>query len=815
MRYKSYFVLIALLLLGVFGYTLYTQYQGMLTTQQKLLVNEGRSLALFTRAFRHTYQKAFAEHNISLDAHNVHLLPVMTIDEIAKRFSKQVHGDVEIRTVSDRPRNPRNMADPFEREMIAFFRAHPERDYRIVKRGEDFYYLTPLRTQRRCLRCHGKREEAPSFIRRKYDRAYDYHLGEIRGMSSIRIMRKQLVAGAKRSFVEGAVTQVVLALVLLAAIFVLMRRIHGLEHENARKLERRVDEKTRELARSKLVFETLFEKSSDGIFVLSNQIIVQCNEKIIQMLHYDSKEELLGKRPAMLSPPTQPDGRSSLEKGDAMLELALRNGRHQFEWVHLRKGGEPFHVEVTLTPILLDGRKVIYVTWRDISEKKQAESKLIEQQEALEHQAYHDALTHLPNRLLLLDRLEQGIRRAKRNGTTIAVMFFDIDNFKKINDSMGHHVGDEVLIHFADKLRKIVRAEDTLARLGGDEFTVVAESDQDGRFAARLAEDILALFAEPIRLEEHSLYVTVSIGISIYPQDADNVADLLKFADAAMYQAKNDGKNRYRYYSPDFTRQLLERVALEEEIRHGLEHDEFTVYYQPQYDARNTVLSGLEALVRWHHPRRGMILPDTFVPLAEETGLIIALDRFVMRTAMAQMVAWRKRGFDPGRLSLNLSMRQLIDENYVPNLRAVMEQLGFRPEWLELEITEREMMQDPERSIRRLEVLSRMGITIAIDDFGTGYSSLSYLKRLPVDRLKIDRSFTDGVVTDNSDASIVRAIIALAESLELDVIAEGVETREQAAFLMENGCTMIQGYLYGKPISAAEFAALFSDGEEG
>jgi diguanylate cyclase (GGDEF)-like protein/PAS domain S-box-containing protein len=815
MNHMKYFGVIALLLLGAVGYMVYGQYRNMSETQHKLLINEGRSLTHFTEAFRKTYQHAFLAHAIPLDNKTVHLLPVKTIDEISKRFSKKVNDDVQVRTVSDRPRNPKNMANAFEKEMIDYFRAHPGVKKRIVKKADAFYYFHPLVIEKGCLKCHGARADAPPSIRDNYTEAYGYRIGEIRGLSSVRITRSATVVSSAESFRNAAVTTILLYLFLLFAIYELIRKMNAMERHYTRDLEKRVENKTREVARQKEVFETLFEKSSDGIFILDGQKIIQCNEKIIEMLRYDTKDQLLGKRPAMLSPKYQPDGELSLEKGDEMVALAFRNGRHQFEWMHVRSDGEEFLADVTLMPIVLDGREVLYVTWRDISERKKAEAKLIEQQNALHHQAHHDALTNLPNRSLLLDRLEQGIKRAERNATVVAVLFFDIDNFKKINDSLGHHIGDRVLVNVAERLRKIVRGEDTLARLGGDEFTIVAECSHQTRFSSRLAEDILALFAEPIVIEGHTLHITVSIGISFYPQDTTEVGDLLKFADAAMYKAKNEGKNTCRYYSPEITQLLVERVALEEELRRAIEKNEFVVYYQPQFDAVEKKVTGIEALIRWQHPTKGIVMPDTFVPLAEETGLIIEIDRWVMRTAMKQVLAWRAEGKNPGKLSLNLSVQQLMNNEFIQLLREEIAAIGFRPEWLELEVTEREMMQDPDKSIQQLDLLSQMGISIAIDDFGTGYSSLSYLKQFPVDKLKIDRSFIKEVVSNQDDASITRAVIALAKSLNLNVIAEGAETSGQADFLVQSGCSTIQGYFFGRPMSADEMENVISTQTEG
>jgi diguanylate cyclase (GGDEF)-like protein/PAS domain S-box-containing protein len=610
------------------------------------------------------------------------------------------------------------------------------------------------------------------------------------------------VYGQYRNMQEAIVTTSILLMLLLLAIYALIRKMDTMERDYTRDLEKKVEEKTQEYEKQKKVFETLFEKSSDGIVIISGKKIIQCNEKAVKMLQYDTKDALIGQRPIVFSPRYQSDGVLSLRKGMEMIATAHEKGHHQFEWLHCRQNGEEFVAEVTMTPLVLGGSNVLHIVWRDISDKKQAESKLLEQKNALDYQAHHDALTHLPNRSLLMDRIDQGIKRAERSGTLLAIFFIDLDNFKKINDSLGHHIGDQLLIEVAQRLQKVVRSEDTLARLGGDEFMVVAECAKQAQFSSRLAHDILNLFSVPFLVEGHTLHVTASIGISFYPQDTHNAHDLLKFADAAMYKAKNEGRNAYHYYSPEMTRLLLERVTLEEELRRAIDKEEFMVYYQPQIDASSGSVTGVEALIRWNHPERGLVLPDTFIPLAEETGLVIDVDRWVMRTAMQQVYAWRNEGIDPGLLSLNLSVKHLMSKGFVRLLEAEMHDIGFKPEWLELEITEREMMTNPEKSIERLNQLSDIGIAIAIDDFGTGYSSLSYLKQLPVDKLKIDRSFVRGVLNNKDDASITKAIIALANSLNLNVIAEGAETRGQVDFLVENGCKNIQGYFFGKPMRA-------------
>ncbi len=441
---------------------------------------------------------------------------------------------------------------------------------------------------------------------------------------------------------------------------------------------------------------------------------------------------------------------------------------------------------------------------RNITDKKRAHEYLLQQKEALDHQAHHDALTQLPNRLLFSDRLEQGIAKAKRNNSKLALLFIDLDHFKEINDSLGHNIGDEVLKKVTKRLLDAIRKQDTIARLGGDEFTVIIEELKQGQDASRLAQKILEVLAEPIIVEENILYVSSSIGISLYPSDGTSAQDLLKYADSAMYRAKKEGRNNFQFYSAEMTELAFERVVMEASLRTAIKKSEFVVYYQPQVDAKADKIVGMEALVRWNHTTMGLVSPEKFIPLAEATGLIIEIDRFVMKTAMQQISSWYEEGLNPGVLALNLAMKQLQQKNFVETLKEMMQQTKCQPEWIELEVTEGQIMTNPHEAINILNEISSMGIAIAVDDFGTGYSSLSYLKKLPVTKLKIDQSFIRDLPDDEDDIAISKAVIALAQSLNLDIIAEGVERVEQKEFLLENGCELIQGYLYAKPMPADE-----------
>jgi diguanylate cyclase (GGDEF)-like protein/PAS domain S-box-containing protein len=461
---------------------------------------------------------------------------------------------------------------------------------------------------------------------------------------------------------------------------------------------------------------------------------------------------------------------------------------------------------------LEDGSILWAVFIRDITDKKYAEDELLKQKNILQHQAHHDALTGLPNRILFYDRLNQAIAKAKRNHSKFALLFIDLDHFKEINDSLGHDIGDEILKTVTSRLQKTIRDEDTLARLGGDEFTIILEDLHQVQSASLVSNQILNSLSTPMNINDNLLYVLCSIGISIYPDDGELSQNLLKFADSAMYKAKSEGRNNFQYYNSTLTELALERVVMESNLRAGLENNEFIVYYQPQIDGSTNTITGMEALVRWQHPTLGIIYPDKFIHLAESTGLIIELDRYVMKTAMTQVSQWYKEGFNPGRLAMNLAIKQLYKEDFIPIFKQFIKETGCKAEWLALEVTEGQIMTHPDEAIIVLQALSDLGVELAVDDFGTGYSSLAYLKKLPIDKLKIDQAFVRDLPGDEEDEGITRAVIALAKSLKLKVTAEGVETKMQRDFLIENECKDIQGYFYSKAIPAVELEALLVNG---
>ena len=433
--------------------------------------------------------------------------------------------------------------------------------------------------------------------------------------------------------------------------------------------------------------------------------------------------------------------------------------------------------------------------------------KFEEKTDEYEHLVHYDSLTGLPNRLLFHDRLKHALIRAKREKEKVSLLLIDLDRFKNINDTAGHPVGDELLKQVGSRLLQTIGSEDTLARLGGDEFAIIVENIEVEERVANIAKKIQQSFRKPFKLEHHEggIYLTSSIGISLYPRDADDPDILLKNADTAMYRAKSDGKNKYQFFTRQLTVLARTRFSLENQLRQALERGEFELYYQPQFDLVAQKICGAEALLRWNHPERGVLTPDEFIALAEETGLIIPIGEWALNKACIQAKKWFNEGRLNGRISVNLSAVQLMTENVYSMIKKALDESGLPPEQLEVEMTESTLIRKNDSVERIINAFKLLGISLAIDDFGTGYSSLAYLKRFHIDRLKIDKSFINDTPDNQNDVAIIRAIVAMGQELGLSIIAEGVETQSQADFLSSFGCNEVQGYLVGRPVPCEQF----------
>jgi len=439
----------------------------------------------------------------------------------------------------------------------------------------------------------------------------------------------------------------------------------------------------------------------------------------------------------------------------------------------------------------------VMVIIRDITEQHKSD-------QIIRHQAYFDSLTLLPNRFLSLDRLSQILVEAERNDEKAAVLFLDLDDFKKVNDSLGHEVGDKILVKSAHRLQQVLRKEDTVGRLGGDEFIILLRGLTDHQDALAVAENLLNLFRQPFKIDRRELILTLSIGVAIYPKDGCCASDLLRSADTAMYQAKALGRNTYSFFTPEMNIVMQRRFEIEEQMRGALERNEFELHYQPQMDVKSASIIGAEALLRWHNPVLGNITPDEFIPIAEHTGLIVAMGEYVIEQALSFLNLWQKSDLNNYTMAVNLSPRQFRDNELIPFIKKVLSDTGTRPTTLELEITEGVLMSGQSYIHDALISINALGIKLSMDDFGTGYSSLSYLRQYPFDVLKIDRSFINGITINKADCDLVKAAIAMSHSLGLTVIAEGVETKEQLQLLERLGCDIVQGYYFSKPIPAVQ-----------
>ena len=545
---------------------------------------------------------------------------------------------------------------------------------------------------------------------------------------------------------------------------------------------------------------TVFENSPQGIVITDGELrILRVNRMFCEITGYDA-EDVIGKTPEVLR-----SGRHDAAFYDAMWKSINEQGSWSGELWNRRKSGETYAEHLSIIRVPDDsGTAINYIgLFNDISHFKAAQMQI-------EKLSYFDAMTGLPNRALLHDRLQHALLNAERHESRVALLAIDLDRLAHINDTLGHHTGDLLLGAVAKRLSVAMRAADTLSRHIGDEFALILEDLTESQMAAETAERLLAEVARPFQIEGRDVSISACIGISVYPEDGKTPQMLLKHADVALHHAKDSGEGRFQFFREEMNHASMERLLIESSLRLALLRNEFRVYYQPQVELGSGRIIGMEALIRWQHPEMGMVPPARFIPIAEETGLVIEIGRWVLHEACRQTLRWHRAGYPHLRVAVNVSARQFNQEDFALQVRQVLRDTGLPPDRLELELTESMIMQRPERVVGVMAELRALGVKFSIDDFGTGYSSLSQLKRFPIDKLKIDQSFTHDIGNDASGAAITRAIIALGRSMHLSVVAEGVETEAQQSFLVESGCHSMQGYLFSRPIPADDFATLLA-----
>lgn len=800
----------------------YKRLGGMLRKEAEY---EARILYGFMMATRRVYQQQFIDSGLSANDKTIGFLPAHSISRISRDFANWNRSGIIFNNVSDVPRNPGNQADRFELEDMNWFRADPKATERmrniVTDQGIGYLlYTAPIRIEPYCLQCHGKREDAPPGIRDKYATGYGYKVGDLRGVASIRVPTAafddrhfKLWSGRLMQSLTGYI------ILFLALGFILdrlvTRRLTRLE-QGAQQIatgnySTRIEEKEQDeiggLARTfnHMVDEvqardqtlgklTQAVEQSPGSIVITDldARIEYVNEAFVRNTGY-AREEVLGANPRILqSGKTPPETFQSLW-------LTLTQGlAWQGEFTNQRKNGSEYIESAIISPVrAVDGRITHYLAVKqDITDQKQAEAEI-------HRLAYFDALTGLPNRTLLMDRLAQMLAAGRRSQLHEALLLLNIDRFKNINEARGHALGDALLKALGERLEGTLREGDTLARLASDEFALLLPNmgthpELASRLALLVANKVHTALYQHFVIGGEEITVTTSIGITLFPEIPDEAPEhILRRADTALHRAKAAGGNQIAFFETDMGESAEQRFRVERELRHAIPANELRLYLQPQIDAQGN-LAGAEVLLRWQHPERGLVPPGVFIPVAEESDLIVDLGAWVLSESCRLMAREDMAGY-PLRLSVNLSPRHFRQKGFVPWLRDLLSATGADPTHLTLEVTEGLMIDNLNDVVAKMNELTALGIHFSLDDFGTGYSSLAYIKRLPIHELKIDKSFVQDAPSDPNDAALVETILAVARHMHLKVVAEGVETEEQAAFLNERANVIHQGYLYGRP----------------
>lgn len=684
-----------------------------------------------------------------------------------------------------------------------------------------YLYADPA-AQMSCVNCHNNYETQKNIQERRAQNEImlgkQWKQHQLMGALSITIPLAKVEFVAKEQIQE---TTILIFIILISSLLVMVfssfrlikqeRNLADAENELSLSEEKRAASDTLLLAKQD-VERAFYELSTymqgiDQHAMVSvtdkDGTIIQVNDKFCQISGYRS-EELIGENHRILA-----SGKHSKAFFFDLWSVISSGEIWSGEICNRAKEGGLYWFDTSIVPLKNEeGNIHRYISIRiDITERKKTEERMI-------HMGTHDGLTGLPNRVLLQDRIKQALAHNRRYNICAGVLFIDLDQFKIINDSLGHDIGDLLLIEVTSRLLSCVRDEDTVARQGGDEFIILLPSISEAEHAEIVGNSILKALVNPYNIKGNELHISASIGVSVFPNDADDVSTLMKNSDTAMYNAKENGRNNCQRFKSEMNSLAEEKHDMLTHLRQALSNNEFELYYQPIIDINSNEIISLEALLRWQHPEKGTISPYEFIPLAEESGLIVPIGNWVFETGCMQLRSWMDQGYDVPKLSINLSVRQFYQKDLIPTIEGVLRRTGVEGHYLDLEITEGILMENTDELIATMHKIKDMGIRISVDDFGTGYSSLSYIKRFPIDTLKIDRSFVIDIPSNSGDAAIVKTIIALAHSLKMDVIAEGVEDEEQLKFLKEQKCDKYQGYLYSRPCPVSEIVKLFKGGSD-
>lgn len=812
--------------------------------------SKAKTLQDYFMSMRYVYHQQFLQSGIDLNDSTVGFLPAHASSHISEEFLKRSNQGISIHNVSDRPRNSVNQADALETQSIAYFNQNPDKNESIelVKEGdkEFFFFASPLRIQAYCLVCHGEKNEVLPYIAKRYENAYGYKLGEVRGLTSIKIPKNLLFDEVIEFFWKEVVFSSIVMFFLLTLMYIAIKELTKRDVEQKKELEALVLERTKNLAQKSAELENANAHQKHLYSVLrtvadSNQILI--TTQTLEELLYETAL-------CLFANDSFAHVKIALYENDALNVKESRGFDEEHEVNALEKivfeeGGYRiitnqsenipqscketmvrYHVSEAYITVLKSDKfarsalGVLTVCTTMPEGFSPEERSMIEelagdigfainsfmQKESILKLSYYDPLTNLANKTLLAEQIRLCINANKRSKAYGALLFMDLDNFKSINDLKGHATGDELLIMMAQRLENYAHENNIVARFGGDEFALLLPSlstvlEDAAKKAEEIAMQILVATKEPFMIDHHPFYVTVSIGIGLFDGDED-VAILLSHADSAMYTAKTDGRNTIRFFDPYIQKVMEEKSSMLQQLRDAIDSKQFLLYYQPQVD-KDAAIIGVEALIRLKKANGELISPMQFIPLCEESGLIVSLGQWVLKEAMMQVKRWESDTLkSQWRVSVNVSTKQFEREDFVQVVRLALEEVAINPALIRLELTESLLIGDSAKALEKINALKILGVSLSVDDFGTGYSSLQYLKRLNVDELKIDQSFVHDFMVDRSDALIVETIISIGKNFNMEVIAEGVETKEQFERLKAMGCQNFQGYFFGKPTSS-------------